>query len=300
MTRRLLVVVAFSLVVVGCGSAETDSDVAAVVNGVDIPAADLEAVILEGSSGGEIADALRRLITNQVLESAVAERGLLVTPEAEQLVRASIVADATATSGLSLDEVLAASGLTDAAFDLIVRQSALAEAVEVYLAENAPPPRDSDLQQVFDEEVANRTNVCSAHILLTTESEALAALDRAMAGEDFGDLAMELSTGPSGPTGGDLGCSNPGQYVAPFAAATLEAEIQVPYGPVETQFGFHVILVTAREIPTLDDLREELIARLLGDVFPVWLSAEIAAATVVVNPDFGIWDADLGGIVPPG
>ena len=120
-----------------------------------------------------------------------------------------------------------------------------------------------------------------------------------LAGEDFGELATELSTGPSGPNGGDLGCNNPGSYVPAFAAATLEADIGTAFGPVETQFGFHVILVTRREVPTLEDLREELTSRLLGDVFPVWLTAQMESAVVVVSPRYGRWVTDPSpGVVP--
>jgi len=129
--------------------------------------------------------------------------------------------------------------------------------------------------------------VCAAHILVGTDDDAAAARDGALAGEDFGELARELSTGPSGPNGGDLGCNNPGSYVPAFAVATLEADIGTAFGPVETQVGFHVILVTRREVPTLEDLREELTSRLLGVVFPVWLTTQMESAVVVVSPRYG-------------
>ena len=93
--------------------------------------------------------------------------------------------------------------------------------------------------------------------------------------------------------------NNPGLYVPAFAAATLEADIGTAFGPVETQFGFHVILVTQREVPTLANLREKLTFRLLGEVFPVWLTARVEAAVVVVSPRYGRWVTDPSpGVVP--
>ena len=78
-----------------------------------------------------------------------------------------------------------------------------------------------------------------------------------VAGEDFGTLAMELSTGPSGPSGGDLGCGVPSQFVAEFSLATLQAEVGVPHGPIRSSFGWHVILVSERTAPIFEDLRDD-------------------------------------------
>ena len=84
------------------------------------------------------------------------------------------------------------------------------------------------------------------------------------------------------------------------AAATLEADIDEPFGPVETQFGFHVILVTDRTVPTLEELEPELTTILMQDVFPVWLNAQVAAAAVTVDPAFGVWTTDpTPGVIPP-
>lgn len=269
--------------------------IAATVDGFRIESGVLESQVPEGAGPGDLAQALRRLIVNQVLENEVRTLGISVSDADIADARNTILSEA----GLPLEDILAASSLTEEAFELIVRQTALAEAVDTYLLENAPPPRDEDVQELYEQEVGNRIGACSAHILLETAADAQAALDRALAGEDFGDLARELSTGPSGPNGGDLGCGNPGDYVAPFANAVLEAEIGVPYGPVETQFGFHVVLVTERVIPTLDDMRDELAAALITDVFPVWLTAQIQRADIVVDSMYGTWIVDPPGVRPP-
>jgi len=61
-------------------------------------------------------------------------------------------------------------------------------------------------------------------------------------GADFAALAKEHSEGPSGAKGGDLGVFAPGRMVKPFSDATAKLKIGAVSGPVETQFGFHVIL----------------------------------------------------------
>jgi len=61
-------------------------------------------------------------------------------------------------------------------------------------------------------------------------------------GADFAALAKEYSDGPSGPRGGNLYNFAPNQMVAPFSNAVLALEIGDVSDPVETQFGYHVIM----------------------------------------------------------
>ena len=84
------------------------------------------------------------------------------------------------------------------------------------------------------------------HILLKTEQEANAALARLKAGEDFATLAKSLSqdTG-SAEAGGDLGLSERGAFVKPFADAVFTMAQGETRGPVKTDFGFHVIRLDA-------------------------------------------------------
>jgi peptidyl-prolyl cis-trans isomerase SurA len=61
-------------------------------------------------------------------------------------------------------------------------------------------------------------------------------------GADFAALAKEYSDGPSGPQGGNLGAFAPKKMVKPFSEATAKLKIGEVSGPVESQFGYHVIL----------------------------------------------------------
>ena len=61
-------------------------------------------------------------------------------------------------------------------------------------------------------------------------------------GADFAALAKKYSDGPSGPDGGDLGNFAPAQMVAAFSKATLKLKIGEVSEPVESDFGYHIIL----------------------------------------------------------
>ena len=65
-------------------------------------------------------------------------------------------------------------------------------------------------------------------------------------GEDFAKLASEYSKCPSGSSGGDLGEFDQGQMVPEFDQVVFQDEIGVVHGPVETQFGYHLIEITDR------------------------------------------------------
>ena len=108
----------------------------------------------------------------------------------------------------------------------------------------------------------SRTEVRARHILVNTEEEANAAIARLDQGEDFARLAVELSTGPSGPSGGELGYFRRGAMVPSFEVATFDlAKGTYTKTPVQTQFGWHVIYQEDRRVadaPELDDVREQL------------------------------------------
>lgn len=86
------------------------------------------------------------------------------------------------------------------------------------------------------------------HILVATEEEAQDILAALEAGESFAELARakSIDTG-SGAQGGELGETNILNYVEPFANAIRDAEVGAIVGPVESEFGFHIIQVRSKE-----------------------------------------------------
>jgi parvulin-like peptidyl-prolyl isomerase len=76
-------------------------------------------------------------------------------------------------------------------------------------------------------------------------SDIQALADRIKGGEDFGEVAQEMSDCPSGKRGGDLGTFGRGQMVGAFEDAAFGLEVGESSGVVETDFGYHLILRTA-------------------------------------------------------
>jgi peptidyl-prolyl cis-trans isomerase D len=129
---------------------------------------------------------------------------------------------------------------------------------------------DEALRAYYQENVARYTTPGrrnARHILIAgddaaAEAKAKKAYARAKAGEDFAQLARELSDDTvSKESGGDLGEALREDFVAPFADAVWSMQPGEIRGPVKTEFGFHVIqLVSAspEAVRSFEEVRAEL------------------------------------------
>ena len=88
------------------------------------------------------------------------------------------------------------------------------------------------------------TEVKASHILVKTTMEAQKVSGKLASGSDFANMAKKFSTCPSGKGGGDLGYFGKGRMVKAFEDAAFSMEIGEISKPVETQFGYHIIMVT--------------------------------------------------------
>ena len=222
--RRFLtisaVLVAASLVATACGDASDDNVVASIADQT-LTQSELDGIL-------EFGDAtVPQLIADEV--STWLQR-LAMSMEAERL-------------GLEpTDEDRDSADLTAGA--LIARQPNL--------------DRDTLIEEILisivlgrwaDEEATTRDPLdppdllCSSHILFEAEADALVGLDRYINGEDFADLAMELSVGPTGPAGGSLDCQLTGTFVPEFEDLAYKGQAGEVVGPVQTQFGWHLIKI---------------------------------------------------------
>lgn len=84
------------------------------------------------------------------------------------------------------------------------------------------------------------------HILVETQGQCENIKKQIEAGADFADMAREHSKCPSGRQGGDLGRFKQGQMVKEFDDVVFSAEIGQVHGPIQTQFGYHLIEITTR------------------------------------------------------
>ncbi|MGD2102443.1 MAG: peptidylprolyl isomerase, partial [Acidimicrobiia bacterium] len=114
-------------------------------------------------------------------------------------------------------------------------------------------------------------------------------------------LATELSLDTtSGANGGALGCESPDTYVETFAEATRVATVGEVYEEiVESEYGFHVIMVTDRIVPTdeelVDIIKENAVLTMLED----WFLGAVADADVTVGEEYGTWQPNPPTVVPP-
>lgn len=144
----------------------------------------------------------------------------------------------------------------------VSRRIALTEVAVQDVAASTEVPEEA-IQKAYDEEFANQPKEYKArHILVKEEGEARDLIAKLNDGGDFSALATEHSTGPTGPNGGDLGWFSAETMVEPFAKA-VESMDKGSYTkePVQTQFGWHVILledVREPSPPPLADVRDQL------------------------------------------
>ncbi len=103
---------------------------------------------------------------------------------------------------------------------------------------------DEEMRALYDEQMAiSEPEYKARHILVETQGEAIALIAELEGGADFAELASNNSTGPSASTGGDLGWFPPDRMVGEFSAAVTQlGDGEFTKEPVQTQFGWHVIL----------------------------------------------------------
>lgn len=95
--------------------------------------------------------------------------------------------------------------------------------------------------------------------------------------ESFADLAKRFSNDSSAPSGGDLGWLNPGETVPPFEKAMNALKIGEVSQPVQTQFGWHLIVVEERRNEDIaeqfqrNQVRQKLFQQRSEAAFENWL-----------------------------
>ncbi len=90
------------------------------------------------------------------------------------------------------------------------------------------------------------TKATARHILVNTQDACESIKEQIENGADFAELAKEHSQCPSGQRGGDLGEFTSGQMVKEFDQVVFSEKVGEVHGPVQTQFGFHLIEITSR------------------------------------------------------
>ena len=232
-----------------------------------------------GMGVAEFRESLRKNYVVNQIRAAIAQTGLAVPAQAEQLLAIQnqtrdfrvltldgssvqdqvdvTEADVQAYYDENRDQFRQPEQV-DAAY-ITLSQGALAESLEI---------AEDELRAYYEERAEEyaREERRAAHILVEAGDdgqETLATIQQRLAdGESFADLAEEYSVDTvSAQEGGDLGFAGRGVYDEAFEEALFALEEGEVSGPVETSFGLHLIKleeVRRSDVPAFDELREEL------------------------------------------
>ena len=165
-----------------------------------------------------------------------------------------------------------------AAIDFVIEKVLMQAFLSKYIQENI---KEENLKASYNNFIADETSreeIKASHILMDTESEAIDVINMLNDGDDFAELAKNKSTGPSGPSGGDLGWFKRGQMVPPFEKAAFSLnKNEITQRPVQTQFGWHVIKIFDKRIPEapsyesmksklIQDLERKIVSKKIQDL----------------------------------
>ena len=284
--RRGAVLALVPLVVAACSSAP--SGPVATVDGVDVPREQLEEWVRAATDANPELDAvglqtdlLSRVVQQRVIDAVVVERGLTVDPATVAAIREAIVAQIGGE--LSLTATLVDIGFPQDYFD------------DVFLAVEAAV--DTIVIDLVDGRSLETRS--ARHILVETRQEADEIVALLADGADFATLAQERSQDPgSGAQGGELGARERGTFVPPFDEAVWSAPLDTVLDPVESEFGFHVIEVTAEATTSAAELGPQERRSIVAAELDAILTSAIAAAEVTIDPTIGTWDPVTGAITP--
>lgn len=215
------------------------------------------------------------------LESLPSEYQMYVAQQgkrafADDYVRMRVLAKDAVSSKLDQDPKVAAQLA-------LVRENTLAAAM-LQRIEEVTTPTDAQITAHYEKKKGSLETVEARHILVAftgspaakpettlTEEQAKAKADsikaKILAGADFAELAKTESDDTfSGKEGGKLGQFGRGQMVPEFEQAAFSYEVGKVGDIVRTQFGYHVIEVTRRGAPPIDDVREQLTEEVRGEL----------------------------------
>ena len=165
-----------------------------------------------------------------------------------------------------------------AAIDFVIEKVLMQAFLSKYVQENIKEENIKASYNNFIADETSREEIKASHILMDTESEAIDVINKLNDGDDFAELAKNKSTGPSGPSGGDLGWFKRGQMVPPFEKAAFSLnKNEITQRPVQTQFGWHVIKVFDKRIPEapsyenmksklIQDLERKIVSKKIQDL----------------------------------
>jgi peptidyl-prolyl cis-trans isomerase C len=157
----------------------------------------------------------------------------------------------------------------------------------------APQVTDAAVQAVYKSDYAGKpgpTQVDARHILVKTQAQAQSIITQLNHGANFAKLAEKYSIDPGAANGGELGWFAQDQMVPAFANAAFALKPgQYTKTPVQSQFGWHVILCEGRRNAppqSFDDVKQQISQQLADAAIKSTLAAARSNVTIqVFNAD---------------
>ena len=301
-----------SVVLAGCQPAETTANTntgskkVATFEGGEVTEGELQEFAAQSGLGEldpespeyetAVQQVMPQLVGIEIAKTYAQEEGITVSDEDVDKEMEEIrkqVGEQARASGQDLsdqeafDQALEQNQISEDELRQDVRESLPVQEVQQRVAGNAEPS-DEEIQKFYDEnktaQFTQPAQRCVRHILFNKDQQQKAEDVKAQLqdGGDFAALAKENSQDPgSAEKGGDLGCLGKGETVPPFEEAAFAAEQGEIVGPVETEFGYHVIEVTevrAKETRSLEEVETEIGGQLAAaerdEEFQAWIDEQ--------------------------
>jgi peptidyl-prolyl cis-trans isomerase C len=232
-TYSLVAAIASVLVIAGCNNVGTDGQKGA-TSTAEAPTAENSVAVVNGRPISRAAvDILSAELAQRRGDNGISEEKII-----DELIKRELLRQEAEAQQLTNDPKYAAR--VENADRMVLSQIAAEHFI------NSAAISDEDLKKEYDQRVGSMklTEYKARHILVDTEQAAKDVIKRLQKGEKFADIAKKVSKDPgSKGSGGDLGWFNPQQMVPPFANAVVALKNgELTQTPVQTQFGWHVIL----------------------------------------------------------
>jgi peptidyl-prolyl cis-trans isomerase C len=199
----------------------------------------------------------------------------------------------------AFDQALQQAGLTKEELRAQLRDQLPVQKVQERVAGGAEPSQE-EVQRFYEEnkelQFTTPERRCARHILFNKDQRAKAeeVKSQLQNGADFAELAREFSQDPgSAEKGGDLGCLGKGETVPNFEEAVFDAKQGEIVGPIETEFGYHIVEVTdirQQSTQPLEEvegqIREQLAADIRAEEFTSWVQKQKEQRDVKYLPGY--------------
>ena len=240
-----------------------------------------------------VAALLDRRIGFALIHQEVVRRKLEVTDQLRRETRAKLEDDSDAgTFGKKVFR----------AFPKSYQEELVTVFAEQALLETAlgdPEVTDADIEEFYEANKEAFDRTCVRHILVADKAAADGIKARLDAGEDFAAIARAESTdnapGGSAEKGGDLGCVSANELVPEFSQAMNSLPVGGTSGPVESEFGFHIIQVTERKTIPLEEAATEIrpvLEQRAPEPIGVFVNEALEKAEIKVNPRYGRFERE--------